>query len=352
MRGGPSSRFRFIPPKTWATIALVGVAACATSNKAKVSELSLPPITPISGKPNVDVRPFEPTIDGRWVGAGISYGAYREGEAPGDTPPKANILEDLQILSERWNFIRIYGSGEHAEDIMEVIRDNELPILVMQGIWLGQDQSKEENDAQVQGAIDLAQRFPEIICAVNVGNEIFVDWSAHRMPDQAEVIAYIRQVRAAIRQPVTVNDDYNFWNKPESKAIADEIDFIGLHGYAFWNDKPFVEAHEWTKDTFETIQAMHPEHLITFNETGWPTKRIYGDGSYEGGLVGKANEENQKAFFDWFDAWVKEEKIISLYFEAFDESWKGGWDGAQPADKAEKHWGLYKENRSPKAVME
>lgn len=330
---------------------MVVAAACATMDKDTVESTASSSVEPISGAPGVEVRPFEPTIDGRWIGAGISYGAYREGESPGDTPPKAHILEDLRILSERWNLIRIYGSGPHAEDIMEVIRENRLPVRVMQGIWLGQDQTEAENDAQVRGAIELAQRFPEIIVAVNVGNEIFVDWSAHRMEDPELVIGYIRQVRAQVEQPVTVNDDYNFWNKPESKAIADEIDFIGLHGYAFWNDKPFDEAFAWTKATYEQIQALHPRHMIAFTETGWPTNRVYDDGSYEGGLVGEANEENQARFFEWFDAWVKEEKIVSLYFEAFDESWKGGWDGENPADKAEKHWGLYREDRTPKAVM-
>jgi exo-beta-1,3-glucanase (GH17 family) len=36
-----------------------------------------------------------------------------------------------------------------------------------------------------------------------------------------------------------------------------------------------------------------------------------------------------------------------FYFEAFDEPWKGG---ADPRD-VEKHWGLYNENRTPKAAM-
>lgn len=332
-------------------VALASGCASALTPQATPADTTMTASEPISGTPNVDVRPFEPMIDGRWAGVGISYGAYRSGEAPGDRPSKENILEDMRILTQRWNLIRIYGSGDHARDIMEVIRDNDIPMLVMQGIWLSSEQTKEENEAQVRGAIELAQAFPEIIVAVNVGNEIFVDWSAHRLEDQGSVIDYIREVRAAITQPVTVNDDYNFWNKPESKAIADEIDFIGLHGYAFWNNKTITQAADWTRETFESIRELHPEHVIAFTETGWPTSRVYGDGSYEGGLIGKANEANQTRFFEWFDAWVKEEQIISLYFEAFDEDWKGGWDGANPADKAEKHWGLYRIDRTPKSVM-
>ena len=335
-------------------LAAIATTACNTIDSAKTaSDTTAQTIRAISGTPRIALRPFDPKIDGKWVGAGISYGPYRDGEGPGSEKltSKAHILEDMQILSKRWNLIRTYGSGKLSERILEVIRDNNIPMLVMQGAWLGKDQTQKENDEQVEGAIDLANRFPNIVVAVNVGNEIFVDWSAHRIEDQAMVIAYIRKVRAAIKQPVTVNDDYNYWNKPHSKAVAEEIDFIGLHGYAFWNNKRFDESVEWTKKTFNDIQAMHPEHQIVIAETGWPTSRVRADGSYEGGLIGVASEEHQKTFFEWFDGWVKEKRIVSLYFEAFDESWKGGWDGKDAAKKAEKHWGLYRSDRTPKPVM-
>ena len=40
--------------------------------------------------------------------------------------------------------------------------------------------------------------------------------------------------------------DYNFWNKEQSKKIAAEIDFIGLHAYAFWNNISIEDAISWT----------------------------------------------------------------------------------------------------------
>lgn len=332
--------------------------ACMNTKKTEAQDPSPAPpsaqtVSAISGRPTVEVRPFRPTVDGKWAGNGISYGPYRKGEHPGREPhpSKENILEDLRILSKRWHLIRTYGWGKTAEDILEVIRDHDIPMLVMQGAWISKEQSKKENDEQVDGVIDLANRFPEIVVAVNVGNEIFVDWSAHRVEDPQVIIEYIRKVRAAVKQPVTVNDDYNFWNKPHSKAIADEVDFIGLHAYAFWNNKPFAEAIEWTEKTYKDIQALHPQHMIAYCETGWPTSRVRGDGSYEGGLVGMADEKNQKLFFEWYDPWVEKNQIVSLYFEAFDEDWKGGWDGENPGDKAEKHWGLYNVDRTPKDVV-
>ena len=299
-------------------------------------------------------RVFNPVIDGRWIGNGISYGAWRDGEGPdsGVLTSKENILEDLQIISKRWNLIRLYGSGKQSENILQVILDHKLPIRVMQGAWISKHQTPEENDDQVNRAIELANSFPGIIVAVNVGNEIFVDWSWHRIDDMDKVIGFIRDVRSRIKQPVTVNDDYNFWNKDHSKKIADEVDFIGLHAYAFWNNKPLEEAMDWTESIYRDIQDRHPGHLIAYCESGWPTSRVYDTTSYEGKLIGKAGEDEQKIFFDQYDAWVNENKIISLYFEAFDENWKGGFDGENPMAKAEKHWGVYKADRTPKRVLQ
>ena len=165
------------------------------------------------------------------------------------------------------------------------------------------------------------------------------------------VVGYIREVRASIKQPVTVCDDYNFWNKPHAKKIVDEIDFIGLHAYAFWNNKTIDVAMDWTESIYRDIQSRYPDYLIAYTETGWPTSRVYDD-SYEGQLIGKANEQNQQIFFEQYMDWIEENKVISLYFEAFDEQWKGGFDGENAMDKAEKHWGVYYSNRQPKKLLQ
>jgi exo-beta-1,3-glucanase (GH17 family) len=301
---------------------------------------------------NFTKREFNPSIDGKWIGNGISYGAFRDGEGPGEgLTSKQNILEDLQIIATRWNLIRLYGSDDQSQNILEVIAENDLPIRVMQGIWLDGHKTEDENTAQVKRAIELANRFPEIIVAVNVGNEIFVDWSYHRLDDMDKVIEQIREVRASIEQPVTVADDYNFWNKPQAQKIADEIDFICLHAYAFWNNKTLDVAMDWTDSIYRDIQSRHPQHEIAYCETGWPTSRVYGDGSYEGGLIGKAGEDQQEVFFDQYDPWVERNRVISFYFSSFDEKWKGGFDGENPMDKAEKHWGLYFSDRTPKKAL-
>ncbi|MBN2866031.1 MAG: hypothetical protein JXK16_08495 [Thiotrichales bacterium] len=296
---------------------------------------------------------LNPEIDGAWIGNGISYAPYRDGESPvmGSVTSKENILEDLKLIAKNWQLIRLYGTGQASERILQVITEHKLPIKVMQGAWISGLQTQQQNDAEVAEVIRLANAYPEVVVAVNVGNEILVDWSAHKMRDINQVIAYVRQTRQAIKQPVTVNDDYNFWNKPSAQQLAKEVDFIGLHAYAFWNNITLDKSLSWTQGIYEDIQQRFPTMQLVMGESGWPTSRIYNDGSYEGSLIGEASVPNLKTFFDQYNDWINQEKIVSFYFEAFDEKWKGGFDGANPDDKAEKHWGVYYSNRQPKIEL-
>lgn len=296
---------------------------------------------------------LQPTHENKWIGNGISYAPYRDGESPqeGSITSKENILEDLALIANNWQLIRLYGTGQSAERILQVIVENNLPIKVMQGAWVSGLQTQQQNDTEVAEMIRLANAYPDVIVAVNVGNEILVDWSAHKMRDINQVIAYVRQTRQAIKQPVTVNDDYNFWNKPAAKQLVKEVDFIGLHAYAFWNNITLDDSLEWTKGIYQDIQKRFPTKQLVMGESGWPTSRIYNDGSYEGSLIGKASVENLATFFKAYNEWINDESIVSFYFEAFDEKWKGGFDGLNPDAKAEKHWGVYYSNRQPKIEL-
>jgi len=297
-------------------------------------------------------RPIPEYINPSIYPYGISYSAYRDGESPGQSlTSKEHILQDLKIISERYRFIRLYGSGEQAKNILDVIKSNQLPLYVMQGAWLDGNSANEQNEKQIASLIRLSNQYPDIIFAVNVGNEVLVDWSAHRFDKVENVLSYVKRVRQAINQPVTVSDDYNFWNKPHARLLANHLDFICLHAYAFWNNQPITDSLAWTKKTYKSIVNLYPDKQIAFCETGWPTSRIYNDGSYEGGLIGVASEENQRSFYKAFNQWVFDQGILSFYFSSFDENWKGGFDGINPMQKAEKHWGVYNASRQPKAAL-
>lgn len=300
---------------------------------------------------------FYPTIDGKWIGLGISYGSYRDGESPDkdSVSSEADILEDMEILtakgSKSWNLIRMYGADAASEQVLKVIRKHKLPVQVMQGAWLSGHQTEEENEQQVNELIRMAQEYPDVIVAVNAGNEIFVDWSWHKFgqEDYDKYIGWIHRIKEAVEVPVTLADDYNFWNKPWSKQIAAELDFIVLHAYAMWNSKQLEEAVSWTASIYDDIQARFPDKQIVLGESGWATSSIKTNGD-ERLIVGEASEAAQAVFYEEYEAWLIENEVASFYFEAFDEKWKGGED--KPDGIAEKNWGVFRSDRTPKKSME
>jgi exo-beta-1,3-glucanase (GH17 family) len=194
------------------------------------------------------------------------------------------------------------------------------------------------NEAEVQRGIALANEFDDIVVAVNVGNEALVEWNDHMMSLQ-RVIDFVRQVKASIKQPVTVAENYDWWRK-DGAALAAEVDFIGVHTYPVWEGKTIDEALDFTIENIREVRAALPDKPIAILEAGWPTTATeFGP---------RANEADQVRYFAEMSAWAAETNTTVFFFEAFDEPWKG--ETSNPLG-AEKHWGLFFVDRTPKSVM-
>ena len=339
---------RTSPSPRWAVLAALGLAALVACAPARTPETAAPTTTaaPTSrpdDPPAATTRRGFPTE----LRVGISYGPYREGQRPGGPDPTAaQLLEDLQLVSTRWQMIRVYSSRGPTEAILRTIREQELPLRVMVGAWIAPD-APEANAAEVAEAIRLANAYPDVVIAVSVGNESQVAWSGHRTPQEV-LLRHLRATRRAVKQPVTTADDYNFWNKPESHAVAAEVDFLLLHAYAMWNQQPLADAVAWTDKTLDAIAAEHPDLTIVLGETGWATElNPTAGGDQVKYIKAPAGEAEQAAFYAEFTAWAEERGVPYFYFEAFDEPWKGRDD---PRD-VEKHWGLYRVDRTPKPAL-
>jgi exo-beta-1,3-glucanase (GH17 family) len=326
-----------------------------TSRSMKTIEQNLnSKIYPEKESPFV-IRKFDPNLDGRWIGNAVSYGPYREGQAPGvKGPNEAEILEDLKIVEKHWNLIRVYGSDNDTENVLKVISQNNLPIKVMLGVWLENEtkkpQRKIENIEQVLKAIELGNRHKDIIAAISVGNESQVFWSAHRM-EMKNLIRYLRFVRNNTDVPVTTADDYNFWNKPESKQVADEVDFIVTHIYPLWNGKTLANSIKWMDDVFRNqIKKSYSDKTIVLGEIGWATNynpEKKGDGEQGSLIKAEVSIAAQQKFLIMLNDWIETNRVTTFLFEAFDELWKGGGESTGP-NEIEKHWGVFYENRKPK----
>lgn len=294
----------------------------------------------------------------------VAYSGFREGQHPdrGDgavNPSDAEVLEDLRILlAHDFDLIRLYDSGENSMATLRLIQSHGLPIKVLLGIWLRAEFSNHErcpwldepipdeelaanvlkNRSELQRGIELANEFNDIVVAVNVGNEALVEWNDHMVPVE-NVIAYVQQVKAAIDQPVTVADNYEWWIR-DGETLAAEVDFLGVHTYAAWEDKEIDEAIDYMIDNIEGVRAALPEKPIAILEAGWATVATeFGE---------RASEANQARHFSELREWAEATNITVFFFEAFDEPWKG--DPDKPFG-AEKHWGLFNVDRTPKQVL-
>jgi exo-beta-1,3-glucanase (GH17 family) len=292
------------------------------------------------------VRDFRPYSGDRWVGNAICYGPHRDGQRPGDIDPSATeIREDLELMLPHWNLLRVYGATGFAETLLNVIRDNGLDMKVMLGAWIGPVGPKA-NRHEIEAAIRLTEAFPGIVIAVSVGNETQIDWSAHRTPFDT-LLVNVRRVRAGVSVPVTVADDFNYWNKPESLLVAAEIDFITVHAHPMWNGLPLDGALDWLREQVTAVQGLHPHRAVILGETGWATS-VHDQGEQAELIKGHPGETEQKIFHDAVRAWAETERMPVFYFEAFDENWKGG---SHP-NEVEKHWGLFRADRSGKQAVE
>jgi exo-beta-1,3-glucanase (GH17 family) len=294
-------------------------------------------------------------VNGEWIGNAVSYGCYRQGQAPGlKGPSDKEIFEDLNIIMQHWNMIRVYGADDDTERILKVIKEYNMPLKVMLGVWLENEvdrpEIKRENTHQVLKGIKLGNEYHDIIAAINVGNETQVFWSEHRM-EQQDLLRYIRMVRKHVPVPVTTADDYKFWGSPESKMIACEVDFIVVHIYALWNGKTLENAIEWMEKIFyQEVRAVHPDKEIAIGETGWATtynSDQTGPGEQGSLIKGEVSLDAQENYLIQLNNWLNKHQITTFLFEAFDEPWKGGGEESDPSE-VEKHWGVFYENRKPK----
>jgi len=276
----------------------------------------------------------------QWHGNAICYSGFREGQDPDKEvfPSPSQVLEDLRILERNWKVIRLYGSDQHAKDVLETIQKHQLGLRVMLGMWLsGKPGKKAENHRQIAKGIQLANAYPEIVVAVSVGNETLVNWSDHRMTEQ-DLIGLVGQVKRSVKCAVTVADDYLYWVRPGNKLV-DHLDFITLHSYPIWGKVDIDGALGATIDKFATIRRAYPGKTIVFGEVGWAS---YTEGDKHVPRAG--SEAKQKRYYEEITAWAKANGVTCFIFEAFDEPWKGAG--------TEGHWGLFTVARKAKPVMQ
>lgn len=294
-------------------------------------------------------------------GNAICYSGYREGQSPIDQtyPSYQQVVEDLKILDEQWQYLRIYDCSKHADLVLEAIRNEGFDFKVMLGAdvaaemqsldcpWLEAHpetvlaQNRIANDLQIDRLIELANLYPDEVFSVSVGNEATVEWSDHQVSVE-RLIGFVRRIKQTVKQPVTFCENYVPWTS-KLEPLAAELDFISLHTYPVWEYHTIDGALQYTKQNYKSVALHYPDKPVVITEAGWTTRS-----NGRGIETWNASQEFQADYYSQLMDWSNHKGILTFVFEAFDEPWKGSPDPHEP----EKHWGIFTVDRKPKLVMQ
>ncbi|MFG6447374.1 hypothetical protein ACG0Z6_03850 [Roseateles sp. BYS180W] len=304
----------------------------------------------------------------------VNYSPFRTYHRDTEVVSKANIKQDLDLLAAAgFGLIRLFDSSDMvAKQTLEVIRDNNLDIKVYLGAYLqGYANSKSAtNDAEVARAIALANQFSAIVVAVSVGNEMLL-FDFNKIDSPATLAQYITQVRSAINQPVTTDENYAWWRTADP-VITNAVDFVALHTYVELDTIYAEGLWDWQQTAVAPAQraaammdaalvatqrqyAVVRSHLdelglsakpILIGETGW---HAVNTGNAGGNLPFRASAANQKMFYDRLRSWESQSRSGNsngprtiFYFEAFDEPWK----------LDDNFWGMFTVDRKARCMIQ
>ncbi|HRQ81581.1 MAG TPA: glycosyl hydrolase family 17 protein [Azospirillaceae bacterium] len=265
--------------------------------------------------------------------ASVSFAPFRDGQSPltQTYPMPAEIAEDMRAIAGQVSGIRTYTSLEGMQVVPQLAEKHGLKVSM--GAWLSK--KPEFNEAEIASLIDLANRYPDTISRVIVGNEVLL---RQELTPQA-LGGYIDRVRAAVRQPVAYADVWEFWLKyPE---MAEHVDIVAIHLLPYWEDEPTSVAGAMARieQAYDAIAQRFPGKTIMVAETGWPTAGRTRSAA-TAGLVEKAT------FVADFMRLAERRGFDYNIIEAFDQAWKQKLEGTVGG-----HWGLYDSARQPKFTL-
>lgn len=263
----------------------------------------------------------------------LSFAPFREGFSPLKEvfPIQEHIEEDIRLLADKTESIRTYSSLGGMQPTPEIAR--KYGVKVIQGAWLGN--GYKDNGKEVDALIKSANANPDVVKRVIVGNEVLLRGDL----DVNRLIGYIREVKRAVKQPVSYADVWSMYMK--YPQLIKEVDFITIHILPYWEDEPIsVEnsaehLEKIVKQVEDEARGIAPGKPILIGESGWPSAGrqrgmavpgVVNEARFIRGMIQIANRHG----FDY--------NIV----EAFNQPWKSNLEGVVGAN-----WGLFSADRQP-----
>jgi len=263
----------------------------------------------------------------------VSYSPFDKDQSPFDEPfvlREARMDADLALLAERFQCVRTY-SMSGLQSIPALARKHGLKLML--GAWVNAD--AQDTGREVELLIEAARTNPDVVVAAIVGNETLL----RKEVTASRLAGLIGRVKAAIEQPVTYADVWEFWLKhPE---VAPAVDFLTIHLLPYWEDDPagIDQALAHVARIRETFGRQFAPKDILIGETGWPSEGRQRE-------TALPSRVNQARFVRGFVAQAEQHGWRYNLIEAFDQPWKRQSEGAVGG-----YWGLLDADREDKRIL-
>jgi exo-beta-1,3-glucanase (GH17 family) len=199
--------------------------------------------------------------------------------------------------------------------------------------------------AQLDAALEAAQRFPDLVVGISLGNEVLF---SHRS-DPARLLALIARVRArAPAVALSTSEPFHVYDDPAAAAVLAQLDFLLLNVHPvfqpWFREAPDSAAAQFVVNVLAKL-SPHACGPMLVKETGVPTAPESAGFS----------EARQAGFYRELRRVLPPGRTqASAYFAAYDAPWRAydatGVPGTPAVHPEEAHWGLYDEARRPKAA--
>ena len=254
----------------------------------------------------------------------VSYAPFRDDQDPLIETTRVTarqIDEDLTLLSRYTDCVRTYSIENGQDEIAAIAQRHGMKVL--QGIWLSN--KAERNQRQIETAVALTKKYPDVVAAIVVGNEVLLrgDLSI------GDLEARIREVKAQVAVPVTYADVWEYWQRYAD--LRNAVDFVTIHILPYWEDFPLpaslAAAH--VDAIRQRVAAAMPNKEIVIGEFGWPSEGRMREAA-------RPSPSNQARVIEETVALAQRENFRLNIIEAFDQPWKRQLEGATGG-----YWGIF-----------
>ncbi len=333
----------------------------------------------------------------------MSYGGYRHVDH--DIEPTIDELkDDMKLLSAMGvKIIRTYKVHlPQAANILKAIselkkEDSSYEMYVMLGAWINcknaftdeepnHDVESEENGPEIEEAVRLANKYPDIVKVVAVGNEAMVNWAATYYVQPSVILKWVNHLQGLKESGklpkdlwITSSDDFSSWgglgteyHTEDLEKLYHAVDYISMHTYPYHNthynpefwiieneeklsdtekvDAAMLRAKDFAVSQYDSVsnymKSIGVKKPIHIGETGWATVSKSGD--FYSATGSRATDEYKAArYFELMRDWTNKAGISCFYFEGFNEPWK---DSKNP-NGSENHFGLFTKDGQAKYAL-